>query len=53
MFRCLRKYKNNKIGKIFIWCNEYNETCNILSSIKEYDNITTKVHIINSSITKN
>jgi len=27
----------NKIAKIFLWCNEYNQLTNVLSSLKEFD----------------
>jgi superfamily II DNA or RNA helicase len=46
--RCLRIDKNNKykIGNIYIWCDEYSNILNTLSSIKEYDiNFKDKIKI--------
>jgi len=39
MCRCLRKDKDNvnKIGYVYIWCDEYDEILETLSGIKEYD----------------
>ena len=50
--RAIRKNKNNpnKIANIFIWCNEYEEILETLSSIKEYDSFfkdKIKLNILN------
>lgn len=48
MCRCLRNDINNKnkIGNIYLWCSEYEEIVETISSIKEYDvNYTTKIKI--------
>jgi len=39
MCRCLRKDKDNvnKIGYVYIWCDEYDEILETSSGIKEYD----------------
>ena len=39
--RCIRTDKNNKfkIGNVFLWCDEYNDILEILSGIKEYDEL--------------
>lgn len=51
MCRSNRKNKNklDKISGIFLWCSEYDETCDVISSLKEFDVGFTKekVKIIN------
>ena len=50
--RCIRKDKNNpnKIGNIFIWCNEYESILETLSGLKEYDQLfTDKISLINQN----
>lgn len=46
--RCIRidKNNNNKIGNIYIWCDEYSKILGILGGIKEYDeNFCSKIDI--------
>ncbi len=40
------KTNKNKVGNIYIWCNQYSDILNTLSSIKEYDEeFVTKIKI--------
>ena len=50
--RCIRKDKNNpnKIGNIFIWCNEYESILETLSGLKEYDTVfKDKINLIENN----
>ena len=50
--RCIRKDKNNpnKIGNIFIWCNEYESILETLSGLKEYDELfKDKINLIENN----
>jgi superfamily II DNA or RNA helicase len=49
--RALRKTNQFKKANIYIWCDEYDEILETLSSLKEYDiDLITKIKINNSSI---
>jgi superfamily II DNA or RNA helicase len=49
--RALRKTNQFKKANIYIWCNEYDEILETLSSLKEYDeDLITKIKINDSSI---
>jgi superfamily II DNA or RNA helicase len=55
MCRAMRTIKSNpnKKANIYLWCNQYNELLNCLSSLKEYDvNLTTKIKLLDSHLIK-
>lgn len=55
MCRAMRtiKSKPNKKANIYLWCSQYNELLDCLSSLKEYDTeLTTKIKLVDSHLVK-
>lgn len=53
IFRCTRLDPDNpqKVGCVYIWCDEYNELLDMLGGIKEYDlDFKTKISIMSSKL---